>query len=208
MVLGPFHEVDLVPGRQRHDRLLPVGAAALVPAHPLHLSLEGGGADVGHLHVEHLLDRGADLDLVGVGMHAEGDRVVRFLLLHALLGHQRPDDDLARRSHRASASSSAVSAARSNTTCRACMSWYADTWPGVTTVSHGTLRAARRSGSPIALTTTRVRCGVTPSAVRPVTSDFVLPSAAASASTTVTMSSCARAVTAQRSASRRISRGM
>ena len=110
-------------GGERHDRLFPIGPPALMLSHPLHLSLERSGADVRHLDVEDLLDGGADLDLVGVRMHAEGHRVVLFLLLHALLGHQGPDDDFARGpAHRASASSSASNAPRSNTTWRTCIS--------------------------------------------------------------------------------------
>src|SRR5262249_11165201 len=122
--LRPLHEVDLVARSQRDDRLLPVGTTADVTAHALQLPFERRGADVRHLDVEDLLDRRADLDLVGVRMHAEGHRVVLFLLLHALLGHEGPDDDLASApAHRASASSSARSAARSNTTWRTCISW-------------------------------------------------------------------------------------
>src|SRR2546421_2175985 len=123
MALRPLHEVDLVTGHERHDRLLPIRSAALMLPHPLHLSFERRGANVRNLDVEHLLDGGADLDLVGIGMHAERHGVLFFLLSHALLGHQRPDDDLARSpAHRASASSSASSASRSKTTCRACIS--------------------------------------------------------------------------------------
>src|SRR2546425_286205 len=61
------------------------------------LPLERGGRDRGGLDVEHRLDGGADLDLVGVRSHAEGDGVVLFLLTHALLGHERADQDLAGR---------------------------------------------------------------------------------------------------------------
>src|SRR5687768_341386 len=124
MPLGSLDEIDLVSGRERHDGLLPVRAPALVTAHALELPLEGGGAHRGHLHVEHALHGGADLDLVGVGPHAKGHRVLLFLLPHALFRHQRLDEHLARiPAHCASASSSASSPARSNTTCVACSSW-------------------------------------------------------------------------------------
>src|SRR5215475_10380242 len=116
MASGSLHEVDLVAGLERYDRLLPVGPAPLVASHPLELALVGRGADVGDLHVEDGLHRLPDLHLVGVGAHLEGDDVVLFLLPHALLGHDRPQEHLARApAHRDSASSSASSALRSNT---------------------------------------------------------------------------------------------
>src|SRR5687768_3584377 len=124
MPLRSLDEIDLVSGLKRHDRLLPVRAPALVTAHALELSLEGGRAHGGDLHVEDTLHGGADLDLVGVGTHAEGHRVLLFLLPHALLGHERPDEHLAGiAAHWASASSRASSPARSNTTCVARRSW-------------------------------------------------------------------------------------
>src|SRR5438105_4525860 len=110
MASGPLDEIDLVAGRQRHDRLLPVRAAAGEPAHPLQLALVGGGADGRDLDVEHPLDGGPDLHLVGVRTHPERDGIQRFLLLHRLLGHQRPDEHLTRVPHDASASSSACRA--------------------------------------------------------------------------------------------------
>src|SRR6185437_13902942 len=89
MGLGALHELDLVTRSQRDHRLLPAPATPLEPAHALPLALAGLGAHVGHLHVEDLLHRVADLHLVGVHRDLEGDRVQLFLLLHALLGHQR-----------------------------------------------------------------------------------------------------------------------
>src|SRR6266850_197697 len=123
VALRPLDEVDLVAGGERHDGLLPVGPAPGEAAHALELALVGRRADGGHLHVEHRLDGGADLDLVGVGAHAEGHGVALLLLAHRLLGHDRPDEHFARIPHAPSASSSAVSAARSNTTWRARRSW-------------------------------------------------------------------------------------
>src|SRR5438876_374865 len=119
VALRPLDEVDLVAGGQSHHGLLPVGAAPGETAHALELALVGRRAHGGHLHVEHRLDGGADLDLVGVGTHAEGHGVPFLLLAHRLLGHDRPDEHLARIPHGFSASSSALSAARSTTTWRA-----------------------------------------------------------------------------------------
>src|SRR5438445_267666 len=94
---GSFDQLDLVARLERHNRLLPVPPSALKASHPLELPLERRGPDRRDLDVEHRLDGGADLDLVGVRSHAEGDGVVLFLLAHALLGHERADQDLAGR---------------------------------------------------------------------------------------------------------------
>src|SRR2546428_6632643 len=123
MASGSLDEVDLVTGRQRHHRLLPVGTTAGEAAHALELALVGRGANGRHLDVEHALHRRPDLHLVGVRVDLEGDGVQRFLLLHRLLGHQRAYEHLARIPHDASASSSALRAARSKTTWRARMIW-------------------------------------------------------------------------------------
>src|SRR5687767_7729214 len=123
-MLGALHELDLVARGERHDGLLPAWSPPLVPAHPLELSVVVHRADVGHFHVEHRLDRRPDLDLVRVRAHLERDGVLFFLLAHVLLGHERTDQDVARRTtHWLSASSSATRPRRSNTTRRARMSW-------------------------------------------------------------------------------------
>src|SRR5438093_900123 len=107
---GPLDELDLVTRLERHDRLLPVRT----------LALERRGPHRGDLDVEDLLDREADLHLVRVRPHPERDRVLLFLLPHALLGHEGADQDHpGGTAHGASASSSAWRPARSNTTCRA-----------------------------------------------------------------------------------------
>src|SRR5438128_2272996 len=90
VALRPLDEVDLVAGGQGHHGLLPVRPAPGEAAHALELALVGRRADGGHLDVEHRLDGGADLDLVGVGTHAEGHGVPLLLLPHRLLGHDRP----------------------------------------------------------------------------------------------------------------------
>src|SRR3989441_447133 len=95
---GSLDQLDLVARLERHNRLLPVPPSALKASHPLELPLERRGPDRRNLDVEHRLDGGADLDLVGVRSHAEGDGVVLFLLTHALLSHERADQDLAGRS--------------------------------------------------------------------------------------------------------------
>src|SRR5213594_2826818 len=94
---GSLDQLDPVARLERHDRLLPVPPPALKASHPLDLPLERRGPDRRDLDVEHRLDGGADLDLVGVRSHAECDGVVLFLLTHALLGHERADQDLAGR---------------------------------------------------------------------------------------------------------------
>src|SRR6266581_4544963 len=80
VALRPLDEVDLVAGGQSHHGLLPVRPAPGEAAHALELALVGRRADGGHLDVEHRLDGGADLDLVGVGTHAEGHGVPLLLL--------------------------------------------------------------------------------------------------------------------------------
>src|SRR5437773_2067539 len=94
---GSLDQFDLVAGLKRHDRLLPVPAPALEASHPFELPLKRRGPDRRDLDVEHRLDGGADLDLVGVRPHAERDGVLLFLLAHALLGHERTDQDRAGR---------------------------------------------------------------------------------------------------------------
>src|SRR6266508_4483668 len=55
MILGSLDEIDLVAGRERHDRLLPARAAAFVLAHALPLALVRGRAHGRDLDVEDLL---------------------------------------------------------------------------------------------------------------------------------------------------------
>src|SRR3954465_2633133 len=93
-ILHPLEELDRVALREGHDGLLPRGAAPLVLAHALGLAGVAHGADVVHLHVELLLDRLGDLDLVGILGHHEGVRAEPVELGVALLGHQGPDDHL------------------------------------------------------------------------------------------------------------------
>src|SRR5260370_251152 len=116
MVLGALHELDLVAGGEGDHRLLPAPAPSLELAHALPLALAGLGAHVRHLHVEDLLHRVADLHLVGVHRHLEGDHVVGFLLLHALLGHQRAHQHRPGVSHGLSVSCRANTAAFPKTT--------------------------------------------------------------------------------------------
>src|SRR6266849_2318953 len=116
MVLGSLDQLDLVSGPERHHRLLPARSAPFVLAHALPLALARGRPHVGDLDVEDFLHRLTDLDLVGIDGHLEGDGVQRFLLLHALLRHEGPEEDHARIADHASASCSDKSAAFSNTT--------------------------------------------------------------------------------------------
>src|SRR5262245_44500907 len=116
MGLGSLHQLDLVAGSERHHGLLPPAPASLEPAHPLPLAFARRRPHGRDLDVEDLLDGVADLHLVGVGRHLEGDRVQVVLLLHALLGHQGTNQHRARVLHDLSPSSRASRAARSKTT--------------------------------------------------------------------------------------------
>src|SRR5262249_48003795 len=138
-------QLDLVAGLQRNHRLLPARTAAFELAHALPLPLAGGGAHGGDLDVEDFLHRLADLDLVGVGGDLEGDGVQLVFLLHALLGHQRLEEDATRVTAHARASCRERSAARSKRTRPWRSTWYTEACAGVSTASHGTLRAARVS---------------------------------------------------------------
>src|SRR5262245_54139296 len=126
MALGPLDEVDLVPGCQLHDRLLPSAPATLETAHALPLALARGRSDGRHLHAEDLLHGLANLDLVGARRHLERHHVEIVLLLHALLGHERAEQHRARILHDRSASSSARNAPCSKSTRPLRMSWYTD----------------------------------------------------------------------------------
>src|SRR5499426_3865479 len=208
MVLGSLDQLDLVAGLQRHHRLLPARAAAFELAHALPLPLAGGGAHRGDLDVEHLLHRLADLDLVGVGRDLEGNGVELVLLLHALLSHQRLEEDAARIAAHARASCRERSAARSKRT-RPCRStWYTEACAGVSTTSHGTLRAARVRPCVRWETTMRVGATGRPSSLSRVVSVLVLASLRPRRSTTTTSPEAILAAMASRRAERRISVGI
>src|SRR3954465_833982 len=91
-ILHPLEELDRIALREGHDGLLPRGLAARVLPHALGLAGVAHGANVVHLHVELLLDRLGDLDLVGFLGHHEGVRAEPVEHVVALLRHQRPDD--------------------------------------------------------------------------------------------------------------------
>src|SRR5262249_12461912 len=111
--LDSLEELDLLPSRQRYDRLLPVRAHAGEAADPLLLAAHDDGADVLDLDVEQLVHRVADLDLVRVARDLEHDLLPELRLVErsddvaaglaqagALLGEQRAFDDELRGSHR------------------------------------------------------------------------------------------------------------
>src|SRR5215468_4894351 len=208
MVLGSLDQLDLVAGLQGHHRLLPAGAAAFELAHALPFPLVGGGAHGGDLDVEHLLHRLADLHLVGVGRDLEGNGVELVLLLHALLGHERLEEDATRIAAHARASCKERSAARSKRT-RPCRStWYTEACAGVSTASHGTLRAARVRPCVRSETTMRVGAAGRPSSLSRLVSVLVLASATPRRSTTTTSPEAILAARASRRAERRISVGI
>src|SRR4030095_7306068 len=137
MALGPLDQLDLVARHERHDRLLPARASPLEAAHALPLTPAVTAAHVCALHVEDLPDRLADLHLVGVDRHLEGDRVQVVLLLHALLRHQGTEEHRTGIFQRPSASWSCSTASRSMMTRTFRTIWYAEAWPDVSTASHG-----------------------------------------------------------------------
>src|SRR5262249_46922904 len=208
MVLGSLDQLDLVAGLQGHHRLLRAAAAAFELAHALPFPLVGGGAHGGDLDVEHLLHRLADLHLVGVGRDLEGNGVELVLLLHALLGHERLEEDATRIAAHARASCKDRSAARSKRT-RPCRStWYTEACAGVSTASHGTLRAARVSPCVRSETTMSVGSAGRPSSLSRLVSVLVLASATPRRSTTTTSPEAILAARASRRAERRISVGI
>src|SRR5436190_11057117 len=86
---------DRVAGRELDDRLLPTSCLTRRIAPALRLGLYRGGAYVGHLDIEELLDRLPDLRLVGPLVHSEG--VLPGFGKHVgLLRDDRPDDHLSR----------------------------------------------------------------------------------------------------------------
>src|SRR4051812_38520089 len=105
--LDSLEELDLVAGRQRHERLLPVGAPAHEAAHALVLATNDQCVDVDDLDAEERLDRLLDLDFIGVDRDLEHDlrlertlfegpprRAARVLEPRPLLGEKRTTNDL------------------------------------------------------------------------------------------------------------------
>src|SRR6185436_2552802 len=94
-LLDALEELDLRAFLQAHVRLLPVRAAAHELALSAHLAVAAEDAHVLDLDVLELrLDRLLDLDLVGPRVDLEGADVLGLLLLHHLLGEERPADHL------------------------------------------------------------------------------------------------------------------
>src|SRR5262249_4560404 len=204
-----LEQFDLAARAQRHDRLLPGGPAPDVHAHALLLAEDDLGPDAGHLDLEDLLHRVADLDLVGVHGDLEADLVVLVLQRRRLLRHQRAQHDLAGGSHDCSHSCTCISAWRSNTT-RGWRSTVATaTWFGRATESHGMLRLPRSSDSPSSDTTRRVGSApVTPRSRSSPTITLVFGWASESPSTTVSPPAASLSVSAARRAARRACRGI
>src|SRR5262245_1955572 len=90
-----LEQFDAVAGLQLDDRLLPARPAAAAGTAALRLALDGHDPDVGHRHVEELLDSPADRDLVRVGEHAERVLVVRLSQPERLLRDHRPHHHVA-----------------------------------------------------------------------------------------------------------------
>src|SRR5688500_1564852 len=81
--LDSLEELDRLARLERHDRLLPVRTAALEPTDPLDLAAHDLRTHVQDLHVEELLHRVADLQLVRVAIDLEQDLL---RVVHALAG--------------------------------------------------------------------------------------------------------------------------
>src|SRR5262249_12912276 len=90
-----LEQFDAVAGLQLDDRLLPARPAAAAGAAALRLALDGHDPDVGHRHVEELLDSPADRGLVRFGEHAERVLVVRLSQPERLLRDHRPHHHVA-----------------------------------------------------------------------------------------------------------------
>src|SRR5712671_253995 len=209
----PLEELDLLAGGQGHDRFAPgcrvTGDPATLRAAALFLGLrrEHVHARDGHLLLGvELLDRGLDLDLVGVAVDRE--RVLAAgRLVDRLLADDGPDDDVGGRQGgheytssiraRAGCSIRTRSALRRSTTL-------SESARRISTV--GRLRADSSSFSsrPGAITRTRPRAS---SAPRTLTSSRVLIASIPKVSMTLIASSPNLAVRAPRSASRFILRG-
>src|SRR4030095_13322922 len=173
MRLGSLHELDLVTGGQCHHGLLPPAPPAFEATHALPLALAGGRSNGGHLDAEDLLHRLANLHFVGARRDREGHHVEIFLLLHALLGHERANQHRPGILHDLSASSRASNAACSKTTQPVGMTLYTDGGGGVAPASQGTWRAASTSMGLRSDTTSSVGAGSIPRARSRVVSAFV-----------------------------------
>src|SRR5437867_10430266 len=100
---------------QFHVSLFPVRTVPGELAAPPQLALQVHGPDLGHLHLEQLLHRLADLRLVGRFSHFKTERVLAFLLADSLFGHDRPADHFMNR-HKESASDNFDAAACDSST--------------------------------------------------------------------------------------------
>src|SRR5579883_1830570 len=197
--LGEGLEIDLVTGRHGHHGLAEPGFPVGVLPAPTEPARDLDDVHLGHPHVEQLLHGVADHRLRGAPVHLEGVLVER-RETHALLGDDRPPDDLSRIGHGASTStirSNASRVIRSRSLLR--MSWTLR-HAAVTTCTPGRLAAARTTaGSGEA--TTRSRRPSTPRDRRNPSRTRVLGSERGRESRTATRPSAARAERADRTAS-------
>src|SRR5690606_24708607 len=106
---------DALAFLQGDHGLLPVGPPAAEPSQPARLAADGHGVDLLDLDIEQFLDGPADLRLGGPAADHEGVLALGHLL-HALLGDHRAQDDVVRRGHEASTSSTRRTASRVRTT--------------------------------------------------------------------------------------------
>src|SRR3954471_9316050 len=190
---------DGLPGRDRHDGLLPARPGAA--RHPAALGLRRHLGDVhgDHVDLEDTLHRLADLRLVGVGVHSASLLDALAGRAVALLGHDRCDEDCARILSHSELPSSTASAALVTTIERAQTTSATSSVPTPTTWVRCRLRNDRSSASsPSAVTTTS---GV--ARLCPATSSaafFVFGSSNVAASATASVPSVAWAESAIESA--------
>src|SRR5262245_12062798 len=87
-----LEELDRLPGRQLHDRLLPGGPAPDEATDAARLARHAHRAHRDHLHREELLHGTPDLVLVRARVDREGDEVLLLATEFAFLGHDLTAD--------------------------------------------------------------------------------------------------------------------
>src|SRR5689334_18192695 len=99
MLISALEHGDRVAVLERDHGLLPPGRRPAGAATGDRVAAHLHGAHSRGRDPEELLQRVADLVLVGLGMHLEGVHLARLVRGRALLGHHRAHDDLMQRWH-------------------------------------------------------------------------------------------------------------
>src|SRR5262245_3937179 len=173
-------------------------------ADPPHLPEVLGGAHLEDLHLEELLDRLADLDLVRIGMHAEDELVARLVHQRALLRDDRALHDV-HELHAAPPRRRTIPSMASRVTISVGCPSTSYTLSPITgnVFTPGMLRAARATLSSAGSAITMSAPPSTPRPLSHATINFVLGSGSVTASTTISFPSAWRTDTALESAARR-----